>query len=110
MPDDIPNAGSFFKNPLVDQDQYAQLKADFPLLVAFPLEAGGAKLAAGWLIEQQGWKEKSVDAVYVHRDQALVVVNPNLQGGDSILKLASAIQANIQSVYGVMLEIEPRIY
>lgn len=110
MPDEIPNAGSFFKNPLVVEEKYTQLQIDFPSMVAYPLEAGGAKLAAGWLIEQQGWKEKSVDAVYVHRDQALVIVNPNLQRGDSVLKLASAIQANIQSVYGVFLEIEPRIY
>jgi UDP-N-acetylmuramate dehydrogenase len=110
MPDDIPNAGSFFKNPIVDQRQYSKLKSDFPSIVAFPMEAGGAKLAAGWLIEQRGWKEKSVDSVYVHRHQALVVVNPNLKSGESILKLASAIQTDIQLAYGVALEIEPRIY
>jgi UDP-N-acetylmuramate dehydrogenase len=110
MPDDIPNAGSFFKNPVVDRDQLAQLQADFPALVAYALEEGGAKLAAGWLIEQLGWKEKSVDAVYVHRDQALVIVNPNLKHGDSVLRLASAIQADVQTTFGIALEIEPRVY
>ncbi|MGK0375389.1 MAG: UDP-N-acetylmuramate dehydrogenase [Arenicella sp.] len=110
MPEDIPNAGSFFKNPIVDQDQYLKLQFDFPEIVAFPLQEGGAKLAAGWLIEQRGWKDKSLDAVYIHRHQALVIVNPNFKMGDSVLKLAAAIQADIESVYGVILEIEPRIY
>jgi UDP-N-acetylmuramate dehydrogenase len=110
MPDDIPNAGSFFKNPIVDRDQFAQLQSDFPALVAYELEEGGAKLAAGWLIEHLGWQEKSVDAVYIHRDQALVIVNQNLKQGDSVLRLASAIQADVQTAYGVDLEIEPKIY
>jgi len=110
MPDDIPNVGSFFKNPVVDREQCARLKSDFPALVAYELETGGAKLAAGWLIEQLGWKEKSVDAVYIHRDQALVIVNPNLKHGNSVLRLASAIQADVQTTFGIALEIEPRIY
>ncbi len=110
MPDDIPNAGSFFKNPIVNEATYSQLKTSHPSIVAFPIEGGGAKLAAAWLIEQCGWKDKSVDAVYVHRDQALVVVNPNSKSGESILRLATAIQNEVESVYGVSLEIEPRIY
>ncbi len=110
MPDDIPNAGSFFKNPVVDQDKHRQLTALFPSIVAFPLDGGSAKLAAAWLIEQCGWKDKSVDAVYVHRDQALVIVNPNFKSGNSILKMAAAIQADVKSTYDVVLEIEPRVY
>ena len=110
MPEDIPNAGSFFKNPAVDQNTYTRLKVAFPSLVAFPLDGGGAKLAAAWLIDQCGWKDKSVEGVYVHRDQALVVVNPNHKCGDAILNLATAIQADVESTYGVSLEIEPRVY
>jgi len=109
MPDDIPNAGSFFKNPIVDQATYSQLKTSHPSIVAFPIDGGGAKLAAAWLIEQCGWKEKPIDAVYVHRDHALVVVNPNSKSGESILRLAAAIQNDVESVYGVSLEIEPRV-
>jgi UDP-N-acetylmuramate dehydrogenase len=110
MPDDIPNAGSFFKNPIVDQVKYNQLKIDFPSLVAFEIAGGGAKIAAAWLIEQCGWKEKSVDAVYVHRQHALVVVNPNFKHGGAILNLATAIQDDVKAHYGLVLEIEPRVY
>jgi len=110
MPDDIPNAGSFFKNPIVDRKKFEQLKESFPSIVAFANECGGVKLAAARLIEQRGWKDKSLEGVYVHRDQALVVVNPNLKQGESVLKLAFAIQRDIESSFGISLEIEPRIY
>ena len=110
MPDDIPNAGSFFKNPVVEREKYQQLKESFPSIKAFPMANGSVKLAAAWLIEQRGWKNKSVDAVYVHRDQALVIVNPNFKTGEAVLNLALAIQYDIQLSYGVSLEVEPRIY
>jgi len=109
MPDEIPNAGSFFKNPVVDNNKFSQLKELFPSIAAFPAH-NGVKLAAAWLIERQGWKDKSVEAVYVHRDQALVIVNPNFKQGDAILRLASAIQRDIDLAYGIKLEVEPRIY
>ncbi len=110
MPEDMPNAGSFFKNPIVDQSQYARLKASFPKIVAFTLDNDKVKLAAAWMIDQRGWKNKSVDAVYVHREHALVVVNPNSKPGVSVLKLAAAIQQDIESTFGVSLDIEPRVY
>ena len=109
IPDEIPNAGSFFKNPVVDHDVYVNLKKSFPSIVAFPTDRG-VKLAAAWMIEQQGWKDKSMGAVYVHRDQALVIVNPNSKSGEAVLALALAIQDDIQRSFGITLEIEPRIY
>ena len=67
-------------------------------------------MAAGWLIDQRGWKSKSVDAVYMHREQALVLVNPNQKSGSAVLNLARQVQADIKQCYGVNLEIEPRVY
>jgi len=108
LPAEIPNAGSFFKNPVVSQEQHTLLLREYPDLVSFPFE-DGYKLAAAWLIENSGWKEKHIDGITVHRDQALVVVNPRYRGGSQVLNFARAILKDIKIVYGVELEIEPRI-
>jgi len=110
MPDDLPNAGSFFKNPVVSEQQHFELKQRFPDLVSFSVDGGSVKLAAGWMIDQRGWKDKSVDAVYMHRQQALVLINPNMKSGKAVLNLAEEVRADIKQFYGVELEIEPRIY
>jgi len=110
MPDDLPNAGSFFKNPIVDEQQHLALTERFPALVSYPISDGGAKLAAGWMIDQRGWKSKSVGGVYMHREQALVLINPNMKSGQAVLSLAGEIQADIERYYGVSLEVEPRVY
>ena len=110
MPDDLPNAGSFFKNPVVTTQKYQELKQAFDDIVSFPQNNGDVKLAAGWLIDQRGWKSKSVDAVYMHREQALVLVNPNQKSGSAVLNLVRQVQADIKQCYGVNLEIEPRVY
>ncbi len=110
MPDDLPNAGSFFKNPIVSASQHLELIERFSDLVSYPISGGGAKLAAGWMIDQRGWKSKSVQGVYMHREQALVLINPNMKSGQSVLHLAGEIQADIKCHFGVTLEIEPRVY
>ena len=110
MPDDLPNAGSFFKNPIVNAQQFLELTERFPDLVSYPVNSGGAKLAAGWMIDQRGWKSKSVEGVYMHREQALVLINPNMKSGQAVLNLADEIKADIEHHYGVSLEIEPRVY
>lgn len=107
--DDYPNAGSFFKNPIISAEHYERLKQDHPELVAFPA-AQGMKLAAGWLIDQAGWKNKHDRGVRVHQQQALVLINPDRCSGDDIIAYANAIQNDIQHRYGVALEIEPRVY
>ena len=71
----LGNAGSFFKNPELPLAQVETLKVTFPGLVAYPASAGNMKVAAGWLIEQCGWKGKRVGNTGSHKDQALVLVN-----------------------------------
>ncbi|WP_237064883.1 UDP-N-acetylmuramate dehydrogenase [Microbulbifer guangxiensis] len=108
-PQDIPNAGSFFKNPLVEDALYQRLKSEHPDLVAYP--AGERwKLAAGWLIDRAGWRGRRIDNVGVHDRQALVLVNPGRGTGAEITGLARRIAADIHDRFGVDLEPEPRYY
>lgn len=105
-----PNAGSFFKNPVVSAEQYAELVERFPQLVSFPQPDGGYKLAAGWLLEQAGWKGAQRGAVGVHDRQSLVLVNRDGGSGTELLALAEAIRQDVRERFGVELEIEPRVY
>ncbi|MBY4675261.1 UDP-N-acetylmuramate dehydrogenase [Marinobacterium arenosum] len=109
-PAQLGNAGSFFENPIVEQSVYEALKGRFPRLVAFPDKPGHMKLAAGWLIDQAGWKGYRQGAVGVYDRQALVLVNHG--GGDrqQLLALAGSIQRSVQQTFGVQLQIEPRLY
>lgn len=109
LPSDIPNTGSFFKNPIVSADKHAKLLNDFPGLVSFPVPEG-FKLAAAWMIEQAGWKRKTIKGIGVHGMQALVIVNPERRDGRAVLAFASAIQADIQKNFDIKLQIEPRVY
>lgn len=103
----IGNAGSFFKNPLVSPEQLAQIRADYPQAPAYPQPDGQAKLAAGWLIDQCGWKGQSRGHAGVYEKQALVLVNRGGATGAEILALARAIQASVLQRFGVALEMEP---
>lgn len=107
-PKNIPNAGSFFKNPIVDVQTYHALKEKYPKMVAF--EQGNAmKLAAAWLIDSAGWKAREIHGVRVHHNQALVITNPEGMSGLAIENFAKEIQSDIKGRYGVQLEIEPRL-
>lgn len=108
-PAELGNAGSFFKNPLVDAELVARLRTEHPDLVAYPQGDGRFKLAAGWLIERAGWKGYRQGDAGVHRLQALVLVNYGQAGGRELLDLAERIQADIEARFGVRLEIEPNI-
>lgn len=103
----LGNAGSFFKNPVVSQTQFDALKLRFADIVSYPQEDGSYKLAAGWLIEQCGWKGKRVGRVGVHARQALVLVNYKQATAAELLDLAHAIRQSVSQQFGVMLEIEP---
>ncbi|TAK90212.1 MAG: UDP-N-acetylmuramate dehydrogenase [Burkholderiaceae bacterium] len=105
----LGNVGSFFKNPIVSAVQQQALLARFPQLVSYPQADGAYKLAAAWLIDQCGWKGKSLGRARVHDQQALVLVNPGQATGADILQLAQAIQRDVQARFGVMLEPEPHI-
>ena len=107
----LPNAGSFFKNPIVDQTTLTRLQAQFPALVFYPLEGeANVKLAAAWLIDQTGWKGHRAAKVSVHQQQALVLINHGGATGTEILALAAAIQASVLEKFSISLEIEPRVY
>lgn len=103
----IGNAGSFFKNPIVEATQRDALLARFPQLVSYVQANGTFKLAAGWLIDQCGWKGKTLGQAGVYEKQALVLVNRGGATGQDIVQLAQAIQADVEARFGVKLEPEP---
>jgi UDP-N-acetylmuramate dehydrogenase len=105
-----PNAGSFFKNPVLPEDAAQALLADYPALPHFPAAEGRIKLPAAWLIEQCGWKGQRQGGVGVHPGHALVLVNYGGNDGAALLALAEAIRASVAARFGVELEIEPRVY
>jgi UDP-N-acetylmuramate dehydrogenase len=107
----IGNAGSFFKNPTVTQDQCDDIIAREPKVVHYLLDDGRIKLAAGWLIDACGWKGKTVGNAGVYEKQALVLVNVGgtehpCTGGE-VMTLAKAIQTSVYERFGIRLEPEP---
>jgi UDP-N-acetylmuramate dehydrogenase len=106
-PAQIGNAGSFFKNPVVPATQRDALLAQHPQLVSYVQPDGSYKLAAGWLVDQCGWKGKSLGPAGVYEKQALVLVNHGTASGADIVALAQAIQCDVQARFGVLLEPEP---
>lgn len=107
-PTQLPNTGSFFKNPVVSREQWQALQQQWPEMVAYPAE-DGVKLAAGWLIDQCGWKGYRNRTVGVHHRQALVLVNHSSGNGADILALAGRIRDDVLERYGVALEMEPNV-
>ena len=105
-PAELPNAGSFFKNPVVDAAEHDRLKQHWPELVSFPVD-GGYKIAAGWLLETAGWKGRRRGDLGMHEHQALVMVNYGRATGPDVLALAERIRADIRARFGLELEQEP---
>lgn len=105
----IGNAGSFFKNPEIPVSQYNALKEKFDNIVAYPLQTGGYKLAAGWMIEQCGLKGFEQNGAAVHNKQALVLVNKDHAKGEDIYKLSSFVIEKVRDKFGVTLEREVNI-
>lgn len=103
----LGNAGSFFKNPVVSVSAYEALKKEHPDLVAYLQPDGSYKLAAGWLIDQAGWKGRRMGAAGVHERQALVLVNDGGANAGDIAALAGTIKSDIAARFGVELEQEP---
>lgn len=105
----VGNAGSFFKNPTVSAAQFAALKESNPAIVGYPTEEDTVKLAAGWLIEQCGWKGYRRGDAGCHGRQALVLVNYGSATGAEIYALSEDIVQSVQQKFGVMLEREVNI-
>jgi len=108
-PNEIGNAGSFFKNPIILNEQFDELKKAFPNIVAFPLDSNHTKLAAGWLIEQCGWKGYRKKDAGCYPKQALVLVNYGKATGNEIFELSEEIIQSVKKRFGVVLEREVNI-
>jgi UDP-N-acetylmuramate dehydrogenase len=106
-PATLGNAGSFFKNPVVSASTYAGLKDAYPQMVAYLQTDGSYKLAAGWMIDNAGWKGRRMGPAGVHERQALVLVNHGGATAQDIALLADAIREDVALRFGVALEQEP---
>ena len=109
-PAHLGNAGSFFQNPIVPNEQFETLQKVHANLVSYPDEPGKRKLAAGWLIDQCGFKGQRIGSVGVYEHQALVLVNHGSGTAQDILGLAKCIQDKVHDKFGVTLQIEPNIF
>ena len=105
----IGNAGSFFKNPVVSSSFSDELKIKYPALPVFKDHFGTLKLAAGWLIEQCGWKGKRVGEAGVYDRQALIIVNYGKATGIELYKLSEHIRKSVLEKFGILLEREVEI-
>ena len=106
----IGNAGSFFQNPVIPNEQYETLLKTYADLVSYADLPGKRKLAAGWLIDQCGFKGQRMGAVGVYENQALVLVNHGGGTAEDILGLAKCIRDKVHDKFGVTLQIEPNIF
>lgn len=105
----VGNAGSFFKNPIIDKVQYDRLIERYPDLVSYPIDNNNIKIASGWLIDHLGWKGREHHGAAVHQNQALVLINNNKATGEAVSELASLIQKDVLEAFDIQLEPEVNI-
>ncbi len=103
------NAGSFFMNPIVDKVQYERLAALYPNMPHYTIDAEHEKIPAGWMIDQCGWKGKSLGRAGVHDKQALVLVNRGGAKGEDIIRLCEAIQQDVEAKFAIKIYPEVNI-
>lgn len=108
-PSTIGNAGSFFKNPVIGVDKFRQLQSAFPDIVNYPMPNDRIKLAAGWLIEQCGWKGRVVGNTGTWKNQALVLVNHGEATGSEVFNLSEEIISSVLNQFHVKLEREVNV-
>ncbi|MEL7399184.1 MAG: UDP-N-acetylmuramate dehydrogenase [Pseudomonadota bacterium] len=109
-PTDIPNAGSFFKNPVVSAAEAGKLRTQYPNMPGYPQADGRVKLAAGWLIEQAGWKGRSLGNASMHSLQALVLTTNGSAELSDVFAIRDAVRADVFELFGVQLEPEPQLF
>jgi len=109
-PSKIGNAGSFFKNPIVDTKICTKLLKEYPNLVHYKISDTLDKLAAGWLIEQAGWKGKTYEGYGVYDKQSLILVNYHLSEGHKLKQLSQDIQHSVKDKFGIELEPEVQMF
>lgn len=108
-PTELANCGSFFKNPVITEQHYTTLKAQYADMPGFSQDDGSIKVAAAWLIEQQGFKAKFYGGVGCYKLQPLVVVNNGAGTPEQLEQLITAVQQQVLAVYGIPLEAEVRM-
>lgn len=108
-PSDYGNAGSFFKNPILDSESYARLKKKYPEVPSYKLNENEFKIPAAWLIDQAGWKGRRIGNVGTYKNQALVIVNHGDATGEEIYNHAKTIQKSVLDMFDVDLQPEVNI-
>ena len=108
-PKELGNSGSFFKNPIINNTQFSELQKKFPEIVGYKNSETETKIAAGWLIEQCGWKGYRKGDAGVHKNQALVLVNYGNAKGEEIISLAKEIQQSVKDKFGIKIHPEVNI-
>ena len=103
------NAGSFFMNPIVERGQFEVLQKLYPNMPHYIIDNEHVKIPAGWMIEQCGWKGKTMGRAGVHHKQALVLVNKGGADGKEVLALCQQIQLDVQAKFGITIHPEVNI-
>jgi len=106
----IGNSGSFFKNPIIKEDQFKILLKKYPKIPFYEINKSEVKIPAGWLIESLGYKGYKKGDAGVHKDQALVLVNHGNASGNEILELSQELQKKVKDTFDIDLETEVNIY
>jgi UDP-N-acetylmuramate dehydrogenase len=108
-PSTLGNAGSFFKNPIIENSLFQSLIKEYPHLRSFPSDDGKVKISAAWLIEEAGWKGKRFGSIGIHENQALVLVNYGGGTGQELMDLSNKILESVNAKFGITLNTEVNI-
>jgi len=102
-PCETGSAGSFFMNPVVSEEKFKSLQGQYPSIPHYAMQGGGVKVPAGWMIEQCGWKGRSLGRAGVWGKQALVLVNLGGATGKDIVRLSDAVRADVEKKFGIQI-------
>ena len=108
-PEKLGNAGSFFKNPIINLSLFGSIKLEYDDISCHKIGENKIKLSAAWLIEKCGWKGKVLDKIGVYKKHALVLVNYGEESGNKIKKLSKEISKSVEKKFGIILEEEVNI-